>query len=175
MISANSVVPNKKFLENAEIFFNEIDQQFLQGEIYHSNSRDISFLEDFAYVINALIDLNEATLKPKYKLKAVETCKQAIDQFYVKEKKIFQKNKIKYNDLFHNPIDISDHTIPNGNSIMLLNLTRLGFKKESQELATSLNGYLNNYKSFMASGLKAIDYFNEISAGKNCDTSGCKS
>ena len=71
MISANSVVPNKKFLENAEIFFNEIDQQFLQGEIYHSNSRDISFLEDFAYVINALIDLNEATLKPKYKLKAV--------------------------------------------------------------------------------------------------------
>jgi uncharacterized protein YyaL (SSP411 family) len=175
LISANSVVPNKKFLENAEIFFNEIDQQFLQGEIYHSNSRDISFLEDFAYVINALIDLNEATLKPKYKLKAVETCKQAIDQFYVKEKKIFQKNKIKYNDLFHNPIDISDHTIPNGNSIMLLNLTRLGFKKESQELATSLNGYLNNYKSFMASGLKAIDYFNEISAGKNCDTSGCKS
>ena len=175
LISANSVVPNKKFLENAEIFFNEIDQQFLQSEIYHSNSRDISFLEDFAYVINALIDLNEATLKPKYKLKAVEICKQAIDQFYVKEKKIFQKNKIKYNDLFHNPIDISDHTIPNGNSIMLLNLTRLGFKKESQELATSLNGYLNNYKSFMASGLKAIDYFNEISAGKNCDTSGCKS
>ena len=175
LISANSVVPNKKFLENAEIFFNEIDQQFLQGEIYHSNSRDISFLEDFAYVINALIDLNEATLKPKYKFKAVEICKQAIDQFYVKEKKIFQKNKIKYNDLFHNPIDISDHTIPNGNSIMLLNLTRLGFKKESQELATSLNGYLNNYKSFMASGLKAIDYFNEISAGKNCDTSGCKS
>ena len=57
---------------------------------------------------------------------------------------------------------------------MLLNLTRLGFKKESQELAVSLNGYLNVYKSFMASSLKAIDFYNEISSGKSCDMSGCK-
>ena len=174
LVAAESILPNKNFLEKAEIFFQEIDLQFLQGDLFHSSSKNISFLEDYAYTINALIDLNEATLNPKYKLKAVEICNKVIDQFYIEEKKIFQKNKIKSNDLFYNPIDISDHTIPNGNSIMLLNLTRLGFKKESQELAVSLNGYLNVYKSFMASSLKAIDFYNEISSGKSCDMSGCK-
>ena len=174
LVAAESILPNKNFLEKAEIFFQEIDLQFLQEDLFHSNSKNISFLEDYAYTINALIDLNEATLNPKYKLKAVEICNKVIDKFYIEEKKIFQKNKIKSNDLFYNPIDISDHTIPNGNSIMLLNLTRLGFKKESQELAVSLNGYLNVYKSFMASSLKAIDFYNEISSGKSCDMSGCK-
>ena len=56
---------------------------------------------------------------------------------------------------------------------MLINLTRLGFKKESQELADSLNGYLNIYKSFMLSSVKAIDYFNTISSGKDCNHDGC--
>jgi len=173
LILAHSVIPNKNFLEKAETHFNQIEIHFLKDEIYHSSSKNLVFLEDLAYTINALIDLNEATLNPKYKIKAIEMCKKTIDQFYIKEKKIFQKNKIKFNDLFVNPIDISDHTIPNGNSVMLQNLTRLGFKKESQELATSLNGYLNIYKSFMASSLKSIDYFNEISSGKTCNISGC--
>ena len=37
---------------------------------------------------------------------------------FLKSKNIFQ-NPIDTNDLFISPIDISDHTIPNGNSIML--------------------------------------------------------
>ena len=42
-------------------------------------------------------------------------------------------------------------TMPNGNSVMLMDLTRLGFKNEAKELANSLNGYLNIYKSLMIS------------------------
>ena len=36
------------------------------------------------------------------------------------------------------------------------------------------NGYLNIYKNFMISSLKALDFFNEINSGKNCNTEGCK-
>ena len=89
------------------------------------------------------------------------------------EKNIFQKNRISANDLFLAPIDISDHTIPNGNSIMLINFTRLGFMQEAKDLANSLNCYLNNYKSSMLSSVKAIDFFSEISTGKNCNEEGC--
>ena len=77
------------------------------------------------------------------------------------------------NDLFVCPIDISDNTIPNGNSIMLLNLTRLGLFKEAKILADSLNGYLNNYKMNMISSIKSLDFYNEIKLGKKCNEEGC--
>ena len=37
-----------------------------------------------------------------------------------------------------NPIDISDNTISNGNSIMLTNLTRLGFKHQAKNSVKAL-------------------------------------
>ena len=57
---------------------------------------------------------------------------------------------------------------------MLTNLTRLGFKKEAKELASSLNGYINIYKSFMVSSVKAIDFYNAASSGKQCNEQGCE-
>ena len=72
-----------------------------------------------------------------------------------------------------NPIDISDNTLPNANSIMLINFSRLGYINQAKNLSTSLNGYLNIYKNFMTSSLKALDFFKEISSGKNCNTEGC--
>ena len=77
-------------------------------------------------------------------------------------------------DLFLNPVDISDSTIPNGNSIMLLNLIRLKKTHEAKKLAESLSGYLNVYKSLMASSIKSIDFFYEIRDGKNCNSEGCQ-
>ena len=109
-----------------------------------------------------------------YQIKAKELSKEAIEKFYLKDKAIFQKNKVDSKDLFHNAIDISDHTIPNGNSIMLNNFARLGLKKEGKELANSLNGYLNVYKNLMISSIKSIDFFNQIMSGKNCNDSGCE-
>ena len=120
-----------------------------------------------------LLDLSEQTLKPNYLFKAKELCKKTLELFYVKEKSIFQKNIISNNDLFHRPIDISDNNIPNGNSVMLLNFSRLGMKNEARELSNSLNGYLNVYKSLMVSSLKSIDYFNMIEDNKNCTDNGC--
>ena len=58
---------------------------------------------------------------------------------------------------------------------MLLNLTRLGYLEEAKELSTSLNGYLNIYKGFMISSLKALDFYNDIKSGKNCNLEGKES
>ena len=66
---------------------------------------------------------------------------------------------------FFKPIDIGDNTIPNGNAIMLVNLTRLRMMEEAKKLSISLNGYLNIYKSHMISSLRAIDFFNNIKGG----------
>jgi len=157
----------------AESYYKDLDKEYLSKQLYHCNSNSIVFLEDYAYAISMLLDLYEQTLKRFYQIKAKELSKEVIEKFYLKDKAIFQKNKKDLKDLFHNAVDISDHTIPNGNSIMLINFTRLGLKKEGKELADSLNGYLNVYKTLMISSIKSIDFFNEFMSGKNCNETGC--
>jgi uncharacterized protein YyaL (SSP411 family) len=174
LISAEKVLPDKDYLKIAETYYDNLEKTFFTGDrLYHTDSRTSVFLEDYAYAIAMLIDLSDETLKPNYLFKAKDLCQKAIKLFYIKEKSIFQKNIISDNDLFHNPIDISDNNIPNGNSIMLLNFSRLGMRLEAEELSNSLNGYLNIYKSLMISSLKSIDYLNMIKKNKNCNENGC--
>ncbi len=174
LISLNSVSPGKNYLKIAEEFFSNIEKKFCSKNIFHSYSESISFIEDYAYLVQCLLDLNEATMNPRYKILAKKYCDESLKKFYDEKNKIFQKNEKNKNDIFINPIEISDNIMPNGNSIMLLNLSRLGYMEEGKELSNSLNGYLNIYKNFMASSLKSLDFFNEIKSGKNCNTEGCK-
>ena len=57
---------------------------------------------------------------------------------------------------------------------MLINLVRLGMMEEAKRLSESLNGYLNIYKNHMMTSLRAIDFYNNILKGKNCNEQGCK-
>ena len=174
LISAEKILPKNSYLKLAETFYNNLEKKFFRADrLYHTNSKTSVFLEDYAYAIAMLLDLSDQTLKPNYLFKAKDLCQKAIELFYVKEKSIFQKNIISKNELFHKPIDISDNNISNGNSIMLLNFSRLGMKNEAKELSNSLNGYLNIYKSLMISSLKSIDYFNMIESDNNCTNNGC--
>ncbi len=174
LISLNSIIPNENYLKTAENFYEKIEKKFCVKSIFHSYSEDISFIEDYAYFIQCLLDLSDATLNPKYSLLAKKYCDDAINKFYDNNNKIFQKNEKSKNDIFINPIDISDNTLPNANSIMLINFSRLGYINEAKELSKSLNGYLNIYKNFMTSSLKALDFFKEINSGKNCNSDGCQ-
>ena len=49
---------------------------------------------------------------------------------------------------------------------MLINLVRLGMMQEAKKLSDSLNGYLNIYKNYMMTSLRAIDFYNNIKEGK---------
>ena len=174
LISAHEILPQKGYLKTAELFFSNIDEKYIKKNIQHSYSKDVVFLEDYAFLIQALNDLSDKTMNFKYKELAKNLCTEVINKFYIKEKDIFQKNLKDNNDIFFKPIDIGDNTIPNGNAIMLINLIRLGFSVESKKLAKSLNGYLNIYKNHMMTAIRALDFFNNISSGKNCNEQGCK-
>ena len=174
LISAHDILPEKGYLKLAESFFIKIDEKYLKKNIQHSYSKEIVFLEDYAFLINALNDLSDKTMNFMYKDLANKLSFEAINKFYIKEKNIFQKNQKDKNDIFLSPIDIADNTIPNGNAIMLINFTRLGLMDESKKLANSLNGYLNIYKNHMMTAIRALDFFNNISSGKHCNEQGCK-
>jgi len=174
LISAEQILPNNNFLKIAENYYENLEKFFFsKKKLQHTTLSSEVFLEDYAYSIAMFLDLYDQTLKPNYLFKAKELCEKTIELFYIKEKLIFQKNIVANNDLFHKPIDISDGNIPNGNSVMLLNFTRLKMKNEARDLSNSLNGYLNIYKSLMASSLKSIDYFNMMDTKKKCTNEGC--
>jgi len=173
LVKAAEILPKNNYLKSAEKLLLNLEKKFAKPKIFHSSSSNTVFLEDYAFLINALIDLADATLKVEYKIKAKEYTKEVINLFYIKEKNIFQKNPINTNDLFFEPIDISDHTIPNGNSVMLSNFVRLGFMDEGKKLSHSLNGYINIYKNYMSSSIKSINFYEETSKGKNCNDNGC--
>ncbi len=173
LVAAHDVMPDKGYLKYAEEFFSLIEKKYIQNKIYHSYSKEIVFIEDYAFLISALNDLSDKTMNFNYKNLARELCIEAIKKFYLNDKNIFQKNSKNSNDVFFKPIDISDNTVPNGNAIMLINFTKLGMIEEAQKLSESLNGYLNVYKSQMITSLRAIDYFRNIKEGKNCNEKGC--
>ena len=169
LVSANEILPKNNYLKFAEELFLRIEKKYIKNKIYHSFSKDIVFIEDYAFLINALNDLYDKTMNFKYKDLAKKLSQEAINKFYLNEKNIFQKNPKDNNDVFFEPIDIGDNTIPNGNAIMLINLIRLGMMNEAQKLADSLNGYLNIYKNYMMTSLRAIDFYNNTLNGKNYD------
>ena len=174
LVTANEILPEKKYLKLAEDFFSKIEKRYIKNKIYHSYSQDLVFIEDYAFLISSLIDLSDKTMNFRYKDLAKKLLYEAINKFYLSDKNIFQKNPISNDDVFFKPIDIGDNTIPNGNAVMLINLVRLGMMEEAKKLSDSLNGYLNIYKSHMMTSLRAIDYFKNISKGKNCNQHGCK-
>ena len=174
LVAANEILPEKKYLKSAEEFFSKIEKKYIENKIYHSYSENIVFIEDYAFLINSIIDLYDKTMNFKYKDLAKKLSYEAINKFYLNDKNIFQKNPKINNDVFFKPIDIGDNTIPNGNAIMLINLVKLGMMEEAKKLSESLNGYLNIYKNHMMTSLRAIDFFNNINNGKNCNEQGCK-
>ena len=174
LISSHDILPKNNYLKLAEDFYSRVEDRYININIQHSYSKELVFLEDYAFLINALNDLSDKTMNFRYKDQAKKLCREAISKFYVEEKNIFQKNKTTNNDIFFKPIDIGDNTIPNGNAVMLINLIRLGMMEEAKKLADSLNGYLNIYKNHMMTAIRAIDFFNNINSGKNCNEEGCK-
>ena len=91
LISASEILPKKEYLKLAENFFRKLRKKYINDLIYHSYSKDIVFIEDYAFLINALNDLSDKTMNFKYRDQAKKITLEAINKFYLDDKKIFQK------------------------------------------------------------------------------------
>lgn len=80
-------------------------------------------LEDYAFFINGLLDLYEASFEPKYLIKAVDLCDSMITDFHDPNGGFFLSRDDK--DLIVRAKDSYDGAIPSGNSISALVLARL--------------------------------------------------
>lgn len=93
---------------------------------YRAGKRsDHCVLDDYAFWIWALIELNQATLDEKWLDKAEAFCGEAQRLFQDRENGGFFLSPAESGELFLNPRETYDGALPSGNSVMAYNLARL--------------------------------------------------
>ncbi len=164
----SSLILNDQELYNKTINSINLINEKLKKNIFHcynKENREIDvFLEDYVYYSLLLITLYEVN-NDKVSLKKCEKImEESWELFFNKENNLLQKNILKSNDLFVQPIDISDNNIPNGNSMYLLICSKLknitnnkSWAEKLDILSKSFHSFINYNFSQMFSYLKTLD------------------
>ena len=140
----------------------------LGNEIYHCyNKKDNKvkvFLEDYTYLSLLYVTLYEINNDKKSLEKCIYITEKTWELFFNKRTNLLQKNILDNNDLFTEPVDISDNNIPNGNSIYLMICNKLKnitnnkcWKDKIELLSRSFHSYINSNYSQMFSYFKIMD------------------
>ena len=92
-----------------------------------------AFLDDYAYVIQAYIELQEITGNANYLLKAKQLVQYVIDNFSDYSSPYFYYTHCHQNDVIIRKKEIYDGAIPSGNAMMALNLQYLAIVFNNNE------------------------------------------
>ncbi|MBL7472006.1 thioredoxin domain-containing protein [Robertkochia sediminum] len=148
-----------KFLETALKNLAFIEQVMTQsdGGVIHNYRRGTrgtieGFLEDYAFLIEAYINLYQAGCGDAYLLKARGFTNYVIDNFYDPENGMFRFTSIRTTQLVSTPIEKSDNVTPASNSAMAHNLFLLaalfgntGYRNICDEMLRRMKGDLSAY------------------------------
>jgi uncharacterized protein YyaL (SSP411 family) len=149
-----------RFLEIAErnIHFILSNQLNSDGTIFHSCKNGKStvngFLEDYAFLIDALISLYQSTGKENYLNFAQKFTQVCFDKFFDAESGFFYFTSSDHHGLIARKIEIQDNVIPSSNSVMANNLwvlSRITDKPDYEKVAKQMTGkiipQMGNYGS----------------------------
>ncbi len=84
-----------------------------------------AYLEDHAFLLEALLTLYEASFEPRWFEAAVTTAEAMLDRFADPERGGFFSTSADHEELIVRRKDVGDHPIPSGNSAAALGLLRL--------------------------------------------------
>ncbi len=132
-----------------------------------------AFLDDYAYLIEAYISLQEVTGDPSHLLRAKELADWVIANFSEEDTGYFYYTASAQDDVIVRKREVYDGAIPSGNSVMAANLLYLGtifdlpdWKKRAARNAAGLKGMVMRYPGSFgvwATLINALSYqLNEI-------------
>ena len=122
---------NKKYLESARQLADFLLAKLTDdrgGLLHVADTRNLipGFLEDYASVILALLELHSASLEEEWAMKARELADIALEQFYKQESGLFDFTGSTHEKAFAKRQEIHDNVIPSSNSIMFECMLALG-------------------------------------------------
>ena len=137
------------------------------GSLLHSYKNGKStingFLEDYAAVVKALLDLYSVSHNVDYALQAKQLADYTLNHFYNDGAMMFQFTEHKANDLVAKQTDYFDNVIPSSNSIMCRNLLTLSqlfldvrYRSISLEMLDLIAPRVSQYGSGFSNWMLAI-------------------
>ena len=122
---------NKVYLEKAQkamqFILDKMTDDYRLFRIYAKNKRSINaYLDDYAFVIDALLELYQAEFNPHYVFEAEKYLQYAIDHFFDDRSMMFFYTSDADPSLIARKKEIIDNVIPSSNAVMAHNLFTLG-------------------------------------------------
>jgi len=127
-LNAYRVFGDEEFLNVAKnniefILSNAFDDEAKLHHTVQQNKRKIeAYLEDYAFLTEALIELYQMSFDEKYIYKAKELSVYLLENFYDSESEMFLFTNSKNNSLGSASFEVDDNVIPSSNSVVAKNL-----------------------------------------------------
>ena len=179
LAKASQALDDKQYYESAVKACSFIEKYMTEkdGRLIHrfrdGESGLPAHIDDYAFMINALIDLYETTFEIKYLKRAIELNEILIKEFWDEQNGGFYFTSSKNEELIARQKDVYDGAIPSGNSIALLNLIRLArfksetrFEKKASELLKYFSGYISKSPSAFSMFMCGLDFLFSSSTGE---------
>jgi len=143
---------------------------YTEKRLYRSykdyKARHNAYLEDYAFLIAALLDLYEATHDIYWFKTAIELDSILEEKFEDKQQGGFFMTGNDHEKLIAREKPFSDSAVPSGNSVEVLNLLRLHtfttkhqYKKRAESALKAFSTILSSSPSAMAEMLLAVDFY----------------
>lgn len=137
-------------ISNMHFLFKKLNNEN-QNEFYHTWKNDHAkypaFLDDYAFLVQALIQLYEITADTEWLTKGKEITEYAVAHFSEEQTGFFYFTNDRQQDVILRKKEIYDGAVPSGNSIMAYNLYRLAIFfdiKEWKERSFNMVGSIVN-------------------------------
>lgn len=133
--TAARVLKSEEYGRTAQKTLDFIEQNLMENGVLYSGVTDgrrigRGFLDDYAFLIFALIQTHQATLNDRYLERAAELADRAWDLFWDESGGGFFFSGAHNEALFARPKETWDGATPSGNSVMAYNLSRLALLTE---------------------------------------------
>ena len=154
--SFNDDIFKNEAIEAAEFIYSSLINR--DGGLFHNHvngkSKINGYLEDYATIIQASLDLYEITLNQKWIERALELSQYVLDNFSGNNSELFYFTSKDDENLISRSVEFRDNVIPSSNSIMAKNLFRLYHYFDRQEyydiakkMCLSVSGEFETYPS----------------------------
>ncbi len=161
---AAEALDNNIYARIAEKVLNFVLTEFKKdsgGGYYRTVSKNVkqydAFLEDYAYLIEALLDVYAVSFKTGYIYMAQQLSEYVLENFLDKTDNLFFFTERNQKDLILRKKDIFDNATPSGNSTMARNFLRLSallgnedYKKQAEQMVQSVSDAVKKYPTSLA-------------------------
>ncbi len=160
LCKASIAMNNDEYKDSAILLYDFLLEKFsVNGQIVHHTykngiAKHPAYLDDYAYLIQAAIHLQEITGNQQYLLDAQSITLYLMEHFIQKDTGFFYYTHKGQQDLIVRKVEIYDSAIPSGNSIMAENLLYLSaifdqkeWHLQANQMLTAMTPLLLKYPS----------------------------